>query len=64
MSPNQITLEWEETESIVVDRKNRQTTFSRLNTEELAAWIDEYNIGDIWEMPPFQGMDGEINRIM
>lgn len=34
---------------IVVDRKDRQTTFSRLNTEELATWIDEYSIGDIWE---------------
>lgn len=34
---------------IVVDRKDRQTTFNRLNTEELATWIDEYNIGDIWE---------------
>lgn len=34
---------------IVVDRKDRQTTFNRLDTDELATWIDEYNIGDIWE---------------
>lgn len=32
---------------IVVDRKDKQTVFHRLDTEELAAWIDEYNIGDI-----------------
>jgi len=34
---------------IVVDRKDRQTTFNRLDTDELVTWIDEYNIGDIWE---------------
>ncbi|WP_411331562.1 AAA family ATPase [Bacteroides uniformis] len=34
---------------IVVDRENKQTVFHRLDTEELAVWIDEYNIGDIWE---------------
>lgn len=34
---------------IVVDRKERQTVFNRLDTQELAAWIDEYSIGDIWE---------------
>ena len=34
---------------IVVDRENKQTVFHRLNTEDLAAWIDEYSIGDIWE---------------
>lgn len=34
---------------IVVDRKEQQTVFKRLETEELAAWMDEYSIGDIWE---------------
>lgn len=34
---------------IVVDRENKQTVFHRLNAEDLAAWIDEYSIGDIWE---------------
>lgn len=34
---------------IVVDRENKQTVFSRLREEELSNWLDEYNIGDIWE---------------
>lgn len=34
---------------IVVDRKEKQTVFKRLDEEGLAAWIDEYNVGDMWE---------------
>lgn len=39
-----------ETENIiVVDRNNKQTAFNRLDKEGLNVWLDEYNIGDIWE---------------
>ena len=34
---------------IVVDRENKQTVFNRLEKDTLDAWLEEYNIGDIWE---------------
>jgi len=34
---------------IVVDRKDKQTVFSRLDREELDTWLEEYSLGDIWE---------------
>ena len=34
---------------IVVDRKENQTVFNRLDKEMLSVWLEEYNIGDIWE---------------
>lgn len=33
---------------IVVDRKDKQTVFNRLDSNKLEVWLDEYNIGDIW----------------
>lgn len=33
----------------VVDRKDRQTTFRHLDSGELAAWLEDYTIGEIWE---------------
>lgn len=34
---------------IVVDRKDGQSVFKRLNEEEIASWLDEYGLGDLWE---------------
>lgn len=34
---------------IVVDRKDNQTIFQRLDSEDLSVWLDEYNLGEIWE---------------
>ncbi len=34
---------------LVVDRKDKQTIFNRLEKESLDVWLQEYNIGDIWE---------------
>ena len=34
---------------IVVDRKDNQTVFNRLDKDTLSSWLEEYNIGDIWE---------------
>ena len=34
---------------VVVDRKDRQTVFNRLEKQSLDIWLQEYNIGDIWE---------------
>jgi predicted ATPase len=34
---------------IAVDRKDRQSTFQRLDPDALAHWLDEYGVGDLWE---------------
>lgn len=34
---------------IVVDRKNNQTVFNRLSSEDLSTWLADYSIGEIWE---------------
>lgn len=34
---------------IVVDRKDNQSTFSRLNDKDLEGWLDDYGMGDLWE---------------
>jgi predicted ATPase len=34
---------------IVVDRKNNQSEFTRLDKEKYADWLDEYTVGEIWQ---------------
>ncbi len=34
---------------IVVDRNNGESTFKRLNEDELKDWLVEYNVGELWE---------------
>lgn len=34
---------------IIVDRKDGQSTFEHRATTELADWLDEYGVGDLWE---------------
>ena len=34
---------------LVVDKKDNQTAFSRLSSEDLSAWIDDYSMGELWE---------------
>lgn len=34
---------------IVVDRKDNQSTFERRSSKDLASWLDEYGVGDLWE---------------
>lgn len=35
---------------IVVNSKNSASKYSRQNGEELSAWLEEYSLGEIWEM--------------
>lgn len=35
---------------LVVNRNNNATEFRRLDTEQLRAWLEEYSLGEIWEM--------------
>ena len=34
---------------ITVDREGQQSVFKRLNKEDLADWLEDYSIGDLWE---------------
>jgi predicted ATPase len=34
---------------IVVDRKMGPSTFRRIGADEIAAWTDEYSLGELWE---------------
>jgi predicted ATPase len=34
---------------IVVNRQGRESKFERLDPEKLAAWLDEYRLGEVWE---------------
>jgi len=34
---------------IVVDRKDDQSTFERRSSHDLANWLDDYGVGDLWE---------------
>ncbi|WP_333616357.1 AAA family ATPase, partial [Bacteroides pyogenes] len=34
---------------IVVDRKDNATVFSRFDSEDLAHWMENYSLGEIWE---------------
>jgi predicted ATPase len=34
---------------LVVDRDQGKTVFRRLSEEEMASWLDDYGLGDLWE---------------
>ena len=34
---------------IVVDRSGPESTFNRLDPDELESWLDDYGLGDLWE---------------
>ena len=40
---------------IVVERKNEESVFRRLPLEKLKQWIDEYSLGELWEMNLLEG---------
>jgi len=40
---------------IVAERRNSQTVFERLNEEHLAAWLQEYSLGELWDKNVFGG---------
>lgn len=41
--------EFEPKDIIVVDRENDASTFTRLNSADLEAWLDDYKLGELWE---------------
>lgn len=40
---------------IVVNRYQGQSTFQRLNSEQLKEWLDEYTIGELWQKNVVEG---------
>lgn len=34
---------------IVVDRKNNESTFTRLDKEKYSDWLDDYSLGELWQ---------------
>jgi len=40
---------------ITVDRKDKQTTFKRLNEQELHSWLEDYSLGELWMKSVIEG---------
>lgn len=34
---------------VIVERKNRKSTFKRLDMEDLSQWLDDYSLSELWE---------------
>ncbi|HUW45219.1 MAG TPA: AAA family ATPase [Sulfuricella sp.] len=45
---------------IVVDRENDQSTFTRLDHDKFAVWLEEYSLGDLWKRNVFGGRPGNV----
>jgi predicted ATPase len=41
--------QFEPEDIVVVDREDKQSTFKRLSTNNLAIWLEDYSLGEIWE---------------
>jgi predicted ATPase len=40
---------------VVVDRRDGASEFRRLDAERLAAWLDEYSLGELWQKNYIEG---------
>jgi hypothetical protein len=40
--------QFEPEDVVVVDRVDGQSTFRRVGPEEIASWLDEYALGELW----------------
>ena len=40
---------------LVADREDGATKFTRLNSDDLAIWLKDYSIGELWEKNHFEG---------
>ena len=47
---------------IVVERQHGGSTFSRPDPERLSAWLDDYSLGEIWQMNLIGGRPGPAGR--
>jgi predicted ATPase len=42
-------------EIVVVNRMNGKSTFERLDPQTLAAWMEDYSVGELWQKNVVQG---------
>lgn len=47
--------QFEPEDVIICDRKEGQSTFSRLQTEPLSTWLSSYSLGDLWKKQVLSG---------
>jgi len=47
-SPNLVN-QFEPEDVVVVDRKENQSVFNRLDKDKLSSWLEDYTLGDLWE---------------
>lgn len=47
--------QFEPSDIIVVDRQDGQSVFRHLDTANMAKWLDDYGLGDLWEKNVFGG---------
>ena len=40
---------------LVTDRRRGKSVFTRLDAESLRVWLEEYSLGQLWEMNEFGG---------
>ena len=40
---------------VIVERKNEESVFRRLPLEKLKQWLDDYSLGELWEMHLLEG---------
>lgn len=43
---------------VVVDRRGRESTFTRLNASDLEGWLEEYSLSELWEKNVLGGRPG------
>ena len=41
--------EFDSEDIIVVENKEAETNFRRLNSKKLETWLNEYSLGDLWD---------------
>ncbi|SJN09001.1 Gll1843 protein [Halomonas citrativorans] len=40
---------------VVVEHRKNRSTFKRLDTDSLEAWLEDYRLGDLWEKNLLEG---------
>ncbi len=43
---------------VVIDRRDDESVFERLNSELLSEWLTDYSLGDLWKMNIVSGRLG------
>jgi predicted ATPase len=49
---------FEPEEVVVVDRRDRESTFRRLDAKSLGEWLEEYSLAELWEKNVLGGRPG------